>query len=120
MTVISPSGNGEVLDELDARALTQYLTVLDDIDRVRGALDLYLVVSESGSEYLVDARSGACECPDHEYRGRRCKHLRRVAFATGQEPIPAWVDRDDVDDQLGAHVDGGPVFEADPAGDHNE
>lgn len=105
-----PSGNDEVLDELDARALTQHLTVLDEIDRVRDAPDLYLVVSESGSEYLVDARSGACECPDHEYRGRRCKHLRRVAFATGQEPIPAWVDNDEVDDQLGRHVNGEPDF----------
>jgi len=110
MAATDSSGNDEVLDELDARALTQYLTVLDDIDRVRDAPDLYLVVSESGSEYLVDARSGACECPDHEYRGRRCKHLRRVAFATGQEPIPAWVDHDGVDDQLGRHVNGEPDF----------
>jgi len=100
------------LDELDARALSQYLTVLDDVDRVRSAPDLFLVVSESGSEYLVDARGGACECPDHEYRGRRCKHLRRVAFATSRESIPACVDSDDVDDQLGQHVDGEPDFAA--------
>lgn len=115
MAAVTPS-DGDVLDELDARALTQYLTVLDDVDRVRGAPDLFLVVSESGSEYLVDARGGACECADHEYRGRRCKHLRRVAFATGRESIPAWVDRDDVDDQLGQHVDGGPDFMTQPVG----
>ena len=110
MAAITPSDD-DGLDELDARALTQYLTVLDDVDRVRDAPDLFLVVSESGSEYLVDARSGACKCPDHEYRGRRCKHLRRVAFATGREPIPAWVDPDSVDDQLGLHVDDEPEFE---------
>ncbi|WP_254533339.1 hypothetical protein [Natrinema gelatinilyticum] len=37
---------------LDGRALTHYLTVLEDQDRVRGCRNLYLVVSESGREYL--------------------------------------------------------------------
>jgi hypothetical protein len=111
---VTDSADGEdVLDEVDARALTQYLTVMDDVGRVRDAPGLFLVVSESGSEYLVDARDAACECPDSQYRDRSggCKHIRRVLFATGREAIPAWVDRDDVDDQLGQHVDGDPVFE---------
>ena len=99
-------GSVETLDSRDVRALTQYLTVLDDVGRARDAEDLYLVVSESGNEYLVDARAGTCECPDHRYRECRCKHLRRVAFATGEREIPAWVDREAVDDQLGLHVRG--------------
>lgn len=93
------------LPDRDVRALEEYLTVLDDVGRARGAAELYVVVSQSGSEYLVDAREGACECPDHEHRGVRCKHIRRVAFATGERPVPASID---ADPQLGEHVDGGP------------
>jgi hypothetical protein len=99
-------GSLEDLDAVDVRALTQYLTVLDDVGRARDAEDLYVVVSESGNEYLVDARAGTCECPDHRYRERRCKHLRRVAFATSEREIPACVDRENIDDQMGLHVHG--------------
>jgi hypothetical protein len=90
------------------RALTEYLTVLDDVDAAAGADDLYAVVSESGSQYLVDARTDSCECPDAEHRDPEggCKHARRVAFATGERPIPAAADGLNVDPQLGAHVDG--------------
>ncbi|WP_436347054.1 hypothetical protein [Natronorubrum sp. FCH18a] len=94
------------LTEWDERALTQYLTVLEDIGRARGADGLYLVVSQAGKEYLVDADVGACECPDYEYRNARCKHLRRVDFATGRRPLPAGIDLADVDDQLGEHISG--------------
>jgi hypothetical protein len=98
------------LDERDVRALTQYLTVLDDVDLARDAEDLYAVVSESGKQYLVDAREGSCTCPDATHRDPDggCKHVRRVAFVTGEREIPAWVDRDDLDDQFGAHVDAEP------------
>ena len=51
-----------------------------------------------------DSGNVRCTCKDHEYRGVRCKHLRRVAFATGEESIPTGVDG--VDPQLGEHVDG--------------
>jgi hypothetical protein len=85
MTDYEPDGN----ERIDSRrALTEYLTVLDDVGRAKGADDLFLVVSQSGSEYLVDRREGRCTCPDHEYRGVRCKHLRRVAFATGGRSRP--------------------------------
>jgi hypothetical protein len=96
------------LEKRTRRALEQYLTVLDDVDAAAGADDLYVVVSESGSQYLVDARGGSCTCPDAEHRDPEggCKHARRVAFATGAEAIPAAADPDAVDDQLGAHVDG--------------
>lgn len=87
------------LEKRDARALEQYLTVLP-----RGP-DVYDVVSESGKNYVVDTRQGACECPDYEYRGETCKHQRRVAFATGERPIPIGAD---ADPQLGLHVDATP------------
>ncbi|PGF16197.1 hypothetical protein CP556_08780 [Natrinema sp. CBA1119] len=96
------------VDGLDRRALSQYLTVLEDQGRVRDCPGQYLVVSESGSEYLVDARLEACECPDHEFRDRECKHIKRVAYATGERPVPPIVDRDDVAGELGEHVSGEP------------
>jgi len=106
------------LNDRDIRALTEYLTVLEDIGRARGAADLYLVVSQSGSEYLVDARLDACECADAEYRDPEgsCKHVRRVAFATGEREIPAGIDRDELDTQLGEHVSGSPRVAATDGG----
>ena len=95
------------LEPRDVRALTEVLTVLPDQPEVAGADELYLVVSESGSEYTVDARDESCTCPDAVHRDATCKHQRRVAFATGERAIPAWVDSDDVDDGLGEHIDGG-------------
>jgi len=90
------------LEDRDVRALTEYMTVLP----LGG--DVYSVTTQSGSEYRVDAREGRCTCPDHQYREVRCKHIRRVVFATGERPVPAWVDADEVDAQLGQHVDGTP------------
>jgi len=108
MSVDIDTGAGEAeapdVDERDVRALTQYLTVLEGLGRARGADGLYEVVSQSGKEYLVDADAGVCECPDFEYRGVRCKHLRRVDFATGRRPLPEGIDPADVDEALGAHV----------------
>ena len=86
MTDYEPDGN-ERIDTRTERALTQYLTVLADVGRAKGADDLFLVVSQSGTEYLVDRREGGCTCPDHEHRGVRCKHLRRVAFAESASPF---------------------------------
>lgn len=109
------------LDERDVRALTSYMTVLDDTPRVDGADGLYEVVSESGKSYLVDADTGSCECADAEYNAPEggCKHRRRVEFATARREIPTWVDADAVDPDLGRHVDdvaladGGQVLQAD-------
>ncbi|MDS0284751.1 hypothetical protein [Haloarcula onubensis] len=100
-------------DTRDVRALTEVHSVLDDVGRARGADDLFLVVSGSGSEYLVDMRTGTCECPDSEYRDVTCKHQKRVQFATGEREIPAWVNTDGLDDQLGEHVQGPRVAAAD-------
>lgn len=117
----------EGIDTRDARALTEYMTVLDDVGAARGAADLYVVVSQSGSEYVVDVDGGACECRDAEYRAPEggCKHVRRALFATGARTIPGWADLDGVDPQLGMHVaaegprvavaDGGRVVATDGA-----
>lgn len=98
------------LEPRDVRALTECQSVLEDVGRVKNADYLYLVVSQSGKEYLVDARSGACECPDSVYRnpGGGCKHYRRVMFATGARSVPAWVDASAIDAHLGEHVSSGP------------
>jgi hypothetical protein len=104
----SRDGAAQYASELDGRALTDYLTVLENQGRVRDCRGQFLVVSESGSESLVDARLEACECPDYEYRDRRCKHLRRVAFATGAEPVPPEFGPEDVAGELGEHVSGEP------------
>lgn len=64
--------------------------------------------SRATDDRCIDARDGRCTCPDHEYRHVRCKHLRRVAFATGETALPAGVNRDVIDAQLGAHVTGSP------------
>ena len=75
------------LDSIDPRsfrALSERMTVRPLPD------GRYAVESESGATYVVDRAVRSCTCPDHEIRGERCKHLRRVAFeiADGQVPGP--------------------------------
>ncbi len=48
----------------------------------------YAVESHSGRTYLVDLSAGDCSCPDHEIRGERCKHLRRVAIEVTERRVP--------------------------------
>ena len=100
---------GTELDDRDVRALTESMVVLPE------GGDVFTVVGENGGgEYQVDAREGRCTCPDDQYNlptddGREtCKHAARVAFATGQRPIPAWVDTSAVDPVLGEHTDETP------------
>lgn len=92
---------GTELTDRDVRALTEYLTVLPV------APGMFEVVSQSGKSYTVDNRTDTCECPDNEYRDIRCKHLRRVDFATGGRDVPTWI-ADDVAGDLGEHVDATP------------
>jgi len=104
------------IDPRDARALIEYMTVLAE------GGDVYTVVGQNGGTYTVDAREARCTCPDYKHNlpaddGReRCKHAARVAYATGAEPIPAVVDRDAVDPDLGAHVDTTPQVAATDGG----
>ena len=70
-----------------------------------------------GSEHAVAAGGGGCTCRAPRHRGARGKHLRRGAFATGAEPVPAVVDRGAVDPDLGAHVDATPRVAATDGGE---
>jgi hypothetical protein len=100
------------LSKRAVRALTEKMTVLPDTGRADDANDLYLVVSASGSEYLVDSRGGRCDCPDAHHNlesDERCKHERRVNYATGQTPIPTWADTAAVDPHLGLQTARSPV-----------
>ncbi|MXR51360.1 hypothetical protein GRX03_07055 [Halovenus sp. WSH3] len=76
------------------RALTEPMSVLPEMGRAKGAEDLYLVVSSSGKEYLVDARDWSCDCPDATHRDVRCKHQRAVAIRTGR------LDPDELEEEL--------------------
>jgi len=93
-------------DDRDARALTECMSVLPE------GGDIFEVVGENGGTYRVDAREGRCTCPDHKHRNARCKHKRRVAFATGERPVPAWVKVSAVDSHLGEHTNGQPYSTA--------
>lgn len=104
MAVVQPT---QQLEDVEVRALTEKMTVLDDVGDARDAPGLYVVVSSSGASYLVDHQEARCECPSQFYRGGECKHLARVAYALGDRDIPEWVQEDRVDDQLGQHVTGG-------------
>ncbi|MBX0298329.1 SWIM zinc finger family protein [Haloarcula nitratireducens] len=104
------TSNGAGVDDRTVAALTEVMSVLDSVGRVRDAPGLYLVVSSSGSEYLVDMAEGRCECPDDSHRPSvTCKHRRRVAFVIGERPIPDWANQDTLDDQFGLHVEADPT-----------
>jgi hypothetical protein len=81
------------LDNRTVRALTGDLLVVED------ASGLYRVY---GDGYSVDASTGACTCPDAEYRDSDdgCKHYRRVEFHTDEQAVPEWVDGIAVDPLL--------------------
>jgi len=102
-TTVSVDGHPDDLDERDVRALTEKMTVIDYNEH---GPDMYGVVSGSGNHYTVDTRHDSCDCPDARHRDVHCKHQRRVAFATGERPIPAWVSMDAVDPLLGEQVSG--------------
>lgn len=95
------------LDDIAIRALTETMSVVGWIDRAQDAPGLYEVITQSGSQYLVDLQAGSCECPDARYRNRTCKHQLRCAFEVGEREIPEWIDPDSVDRQLGVHVRSG-------------
>ncbi|WP_250873146.1 SWIM zinc finger family protein [Halomarina rubra] len=50
---------------------------------------IYEVESDSGHTYAVDLVDGKCSCPDHQMRGVRCKHIRRVALEITGGRVPA-------------------------------
>jgi len=100
--------NGEPFNERDARALTEPMLVLPESPRVARDTDGRFHVISGESDYVVDLVAKTCRCPDALHRGTECKHQRRAAFASGRRPIPAWVETDALDDDLGEHVSGQP------------
>lgn len=97
-----PEADVEPLADRERRALTERMTVLDDLAPAPAdAPGLYHVTTESGSSYVVEPDREACTCPDFRFRGSRgvaCKHIARVRLETGRTSIPAWVDREAIDD----------------------
>ena len=70
------------LDDRSARAWTEAMAVRP-LGRGR-----YAVESQSGATYVVNLPHGECTCPDHEIRGERCKHARRVAIEINERRVP--------------------------------
>lgn len=66
----------QTLDEFAARTRR----AREEVEQVVRSGALWLVEGEEGV-YHVDAEEGTCDCPDHLYRGRRCKHIRAVEMA---------------------------------------
>ena len=54
--------------------------------------EAYLVPSQSkaGEMYITDSHS--CSCPDFQFRGRECKHIKRlrssIAYIPGKQALP--------------------------------
>lgn len=94
------------LGKRSIKALTTPMTTMTNVADVEPPE--YEVTSSSGSAYIVDVEAGTCTCPDHEYRGVDCAHLRRVRYETARDAIPGWVNTAMLDDQLGEHIDETP------------
>ena len=72
-----------LLDPRAARAWTERMAVT----ALGGGI--YDVDSHSGNTYSVDLLESRCSCPDHQMRGERCKHIRRVALEITGGKLPA-------------------------------
>ena len=70
------------LDERAVRAWTEPMAVVP----LGGGV--YRVETHEDHSYSVDLPGQRCTCPDHQYRGVQCKHLRRVAIEITQERVP--------------------------------
>ncbi|UPW01432.1 TFIIB-type zinc ribbon-containing protein [Halorussus gelatinilyticus] len=76
---------------------------------------VYEIESQSGNTYSVDLPGGRCTCPDHNFRGVRCKHLRRVAMEVTEGRVPppgqqAVTCRNCGDERFVDETDRGPHF----------
>jgi hypothetical protein len=108
----APLAKASDVEKRDVHALTECMTVDPDAPQVADDAERFEVTSTH--TYVVNLRVPACDCPDCLHRGVRCKHIRRVLFATGRKPIPAWVaNREAIDPWLGQLVDGDLRFEGD-------
>ncbi|CAL92432.1 hypothetical protein BJ1_gp10 [Halorubrum virus BJ1] len=102
---------GERFEGRAAKALTESMTVLDNQTFNELRDEEFLVVSPTGT-YTVDAIAETCDCPDalHRAPDEGCKHRLRVAFARGERPIPGWVIRSAIDEDLGQHLAADPLI----------
>lgn len=107
-------GTPTAIPKRAAAALTEVMTVLEDLPEVAGDSETMAVVSASGRQYEVDLRADTCTCHDmlHRRPDEGCKHLLRAKFARGERVVPSWVDVDAVDEDLGRHVSGTPLIRA--------
>jgi hypothetical protein len=55
---------------------------------VRPLRDGRYAVETDGGTYVVALDAHTCTCPDHQLRGARCKHLRRVALEVTAGLVP--------------------------------
>lgn len=79
-TALAP--DPRAMDDRAARAWTERMAVRPLGD------GRYAVDSHSGATYVVDLPDGRCTCPDHQIRGERCKHIRRVAIEVTSHRVP--------------------------------
>ncbi len=70
------------LEDRSARAWTEPMAVRPLPD------GRYVVESARDATYVVDLDERRCSCPDHEIRGVRCKHMRRVAIEITEGRLP--------------------------------
>jgi len=95
------------------------MTRQDTISVLPEGGDVYTVVGQNGGTYQVDGREGRCTCPDYKHNltdDERCKHALRVAVVRGERVIPAAIERESVDPQLGQAVETTPVAVATDGG----
>jgi len=116
---VDATAGAGTFDKRAVRALTESMTVLPASLETDLDTDQYRVYRPDGV-YDVDMVAETCDCPDALHRGARCKHQRRVDFATGMTPVPPWVNFDAVDPGLGANFESGPVRAASDGGDEGQ
>jgi len=61
----------------------------EDVEEITRSGDVWLVMSASGEHYHVDPDESECDCPDHQYRDARCKHIRAVEQYAEEDDAPA-------------------------------
>ena len=67
----------QTVDSRTERALAECMTVLPNHGLARDAPGLFVVIGENeNGEYLVDTRTGSCDCDDMRYRDPDAKLLR--------------------------------------------
>lgn len=92
----SSSGAGEMSQRVDERIeeartvdVSVYSRTREEMENLRVQFDPIIpgiarVTSASGNTYLVNTNDETCNCPDHRYRGSRCRHIEAAGIAQEQ------------------------------------